>query len=64
MKKRDKKLQLNRETIANLHQVKGGAVALRQIGAEGDIASAGPDICYISDCNPCETTVYADRDLA
>jgi hypothetical protein len=61
MKKRDKKLQLNRETIANLHQVKGGALAIRQIGAEGDIPSAGPDICYFSDCNPCETTVYADQ---
>jgi hypothetical protein len=62
MKKRDKKLQLNRETIANLHQIKGAAVAFRQIAPEGDIASAGPAICYISDCNPCETTVYADAD--
>jgi hypothetical protein len=55
MKKREKKLQLNRETVATLQQVVGGAL-VRQ---EGEVASAGPVICYISDCNPCEGTVYA-----
>ena len=56
MKKRDKKLQLNRETVVNLTQVTGGAV-VRQ--PAGEVASGGPVICYISDCNPCEGTVYA-----
>ena len=55
MKKREKKLQINRETIANLQQVVGGAL-VRQ---EGDVQSGGPVICYISDCNPCDGTVYA-----
>lgn len=56
MKKRDKKLQLNRETVANLNQVVGGrAIA----GGDGEVPSAGPVICYFSDCNPCEGTVYA-----
>ena len=56
MKKRDKKLQLNRETVVNLTKVTGG-LAVRQ--PEGEVASGGPVICYISDCNPCEGTVYA-----
>jgi hypothetical protein len=56
MKKREKKLQLNRETVANLQLVNGGAL-VRQPADE--VASAGPVICYISDCNPCEGTVYA-----
>lgn len=56
MKKREKKLQLNRETVANLNKVTGGAL-VRQ--PEGEVPSAGPVICYFSDCNPCETTVYA-----
>ncbi len=55
MKKRDKKLQLNRETVVNLTQVTGG----RAIDGGGEVASGGPVICYFSDCNPCETTVYA-----
>lgn len=53
-KKTQKKLSLNRETLLNLKNVAGG---LREV------ASEGPDICYYSDCNPCETTVYADRDI-
>lgn len=56
MKKREKKLQLNRETVANLQQIKGGAIVREQAG---EVASGGPVICYISDCNPCEGTVYA-----
>ena len=57
MKKRTpkKKLSLNKETLLNLKSVAGGMI-------EG-VASEGPVICYFSDCNPCETTVYADRDL-
>lgn len=56
MKKRTpkKKLSLNKETLLNLKSAAGGMV-------EG-VASEGPAICYFSDCNPCETTVYADRD--
>ncbi len=56
MKKRDKKLQLNRETVTNLSQVTGGRIV---VGGGGTIPSAGPAICYFSDCNPCATTVYA-----
>lgn len=55
MKKREKKLQLNRETVAHLNQVVGGRV----VGDDREVPSAGPVICYFSDCNPCETTVYA-----
>jgi hypothetical protein len=56
MKKREKKLQLNRETVANLQKVQGGAIVRQPIG---EVPSAGPVICYISDFNPCEGTVYA-----
>lgn len=52
-KKTRKKLSLNKETLVNLKNVTG---AMRE-----GVASEGPDICYFSDCNPCETTVYADR---
>lgn len=54
-KKTQKKLSLNRETLLNLKSVSAG---LREI------ASEGPAICYFSDCNPCETTVYADDQVA
>lgn len=57
MKKRaTKKLALNKETLVHLNRVVGGRIA----APDGEIPSAGPDICYFSDCNPCETTVYAD----
>ena len=57
-KKTQKKLSLNRETLLNLRNVAGGAY-------ERDaVASDGPVVCYFSDCNPCETTVYADDQLA
>lgn len=55
MKKREKKLSLNRETIVKLQAVKGGLV--RNVDA---VASDGPMICYFSDCNPCEGGVYAN----
>jgi len=55
MKKTAKKLTLNRETVLNLQSVTGGRIA-----PGGGVDSDGPDICWISDCNPCETTVYAD----
>lgn len=55
-----KKLSLSRETLRCLRQVQGGLA----MQFEGRVDSEGPDICYYSDCNPCETTVYADRDLA
>jgi hypothetical protein len=58
-KKVQKKLSLNRETLLNLKNATGGLYE-RQV--EG-VASEGPDICYFSDCNPCETTIYADREV-
>jgi hypothetical protein len=48
-----KKLVLNKETIALLKRVTGGLYQAERVDSEG------PDICYFSDCNPCETTVYA-----
>lgn len=57
MKKREKKLKLNKDTLVNLSKVAGGLV---REGGGGEVASGGPAICYFSDCNPCETTVYAD----
>lgn len=58
MKKREKKLVLNRETVVQLTKVTGGALAVaRQVDG---VASEGPVICYFSDCNPCEGTVYAE----
>jgi hypothetical protein len=59
MKKRTpkKKLSLNKETLLNLKSATGGIARIAQ-----GVDSEGPDICYFSDCNPCETTVYADRD--
>ncbi len=59
MKKRaEKKLSLHRETIANLKQVVGGAIAQqdREVFTDTDrdtVPSGGPAICWISDCNPC-----------
>ncbi|HEX2642859.1 MAG TPA: hypothetical protein VHU81_07685 [Thermoanaerobaculia bacterium] len=63
MKKRvEKKLRLNRETILNLKKVVGGAVYNLQqqddvyTDTDGDgFPSGGGVICYISDCNPCDT---------
>lgn len=52
-KKSNKKLVLNKETLAQLKKVTGGNQELVRVDSEG------PDICYFSDCNPCETTVYA-----
>lgn len=43
-----KKLSLNKETVANLKQVAGGFVQ------EQNLASGGPEICWFSDCNPCD----------
>jgi hypothetical protein len=52
--KKSKKLTLDKETLARLQQASGGlAAALAPI--EGDRPSAGPVICWISDCNPCDT---------
>lgn len=52
--KKVKKLALNRETVANLQQVAAGRAV-----APAAVDSDGPVICWISDCNPCEGTVYA-----
>jgi hypothetical protein len=52
-KKTSKKLTLNKETLSQLKKVTGGVYEV------DEVASEGPDVCYFSDCNPCETTVYA-----
>lgn len=60
MKKLAKKLSLRKETLLSLKKVQGGRIA----GLKEDVLtdtdtdtfpSGGPDICWISDCNPCET---------
>jgi hypothetical protein len=50
--KKVKKLTLDKETLARLNVV-GGVLALQKAATEP--ASGGPDICYFSDCNPCDT---------
>jgi hypothetical protein len=57
-KKTVKKLSLNKETLAKLEQVVGGYVQQDDVFTDTDgdtFASGGPAICWISDCNPCET---------
>lgn len=49
--KKVKKLKLDKETLARLQQVTGG---LYQQQIDG-VASEGPEICWFSDCNPCDT---------
>ena len=48
-KKANKKLVLNKETLAQLKKVTGGYQELARVESEG------PVICYFSDCNPCDT---------
>ena len=50
--KKVKKLTLDRETLARLN-VTGGVVADQRLATEP--ASGGPEICWFSDCNPCDT---------
>jgi len=50
--KKVKKLTLDKETLARLN-VTGGLAAEQKLATEP--ASGGPDICYFSDCNPCDT---------
>jgi hypothetical protein len=45
--KREKKLSLNKETVANLRDVNGGLLYQEQV------MSGGPMICFVSDCSPC-----------
>jgi hypothetical protein len=52
--KKVKKLILDKETLARLNVV-GGVVAGDKAATEP--ASGGPDICYFSDCNPCDTVL-------
>lgn len=52
LKKKVKKLTLDRETLARLNVV-GGLAAADKLATEP--ASGGPDICWFSDCNPCDT---------
>lgn len=46
--KREKKLSLNKETVANLRDVDGG------LQLQDRRMSDGPMICLISDCSPCD----------
>jgi hypothetical protein len=61
-KKVTKKLALHKETLLNLKQVAGGRVAgvtiQEDVFTDTDtdgFPSGGGDICWISDCNPCDT---------
>lgn len=49
LKKKVKKLTLDRETLARLNVV-GGLYANQRIE---EPASGGPEICWFSDCNAC-----------
>lgn len=53
LKKKVKKLTLDRETLARLNVVGGMYANQQQIATEP--ASGGPNICWFSDCNPCDT---------
>jgi hypothetical protein len=53
LKKKVKKLTLDRETLARLNVTGGMAAADQKLATEP--ASGGPDICWFSDCNPCDT---------
>ncbi len=50
--KKVKKLTLDKETLARLNVV-GGLVAAQKAVTEP--ASGGPEICWFSDCNACDT---------
>jgi hypothetical protein len=50
--KKVKKLTLDKETLARLNVV-GGVAAGDKVATEP--ASGGPEICWFSDCNPCDT---------
>ena len=49
-----KKLTLDKETLARLNVV-GGVAAGDKVATEP--ASGGPEICWFSDCNPCDTVM-------
>jgi hypothetical protein len=51
--KKVKKLTLDKETLARLNVI-GGMVAADQKEIT-EPASGGPNICWFSDCNPCDT---------
>lgn len=55
-----KKLSLNKETLANLELVKGGAIVTTDGDTDG-VPSGGPIICYFSDCNPCQEQLAVQR---
>jgi hypothetical protein len=49
--KKVKKLTLDKETLARLQHVVGGVPVANQE------ASGGPDICWFSDCNACDSNL-------
>jgi hypothetical protein len=53
--KKVKKLTLGKETLALLSNVTGGMAAVAKEATEP--ASGGGNICYFSDCNPCDTVM-------
>jgi len=64
LKKLAKKLSLRKETLLNLKKVSGGRIGSPGAGFQDDVLtdtdtdtfpSGGGDICWISDCNPCES---------
>jgi hypothetical protein len=51
--KKVKKLTLDKETLARLNVTGGLANANQRLATEP--ASGGPNICWFSDCNACDT---------
>lgn len=66
MKKFGKKLTLRKETLLNLRLVNGGQVGTSD-GPEPDRTTAPSsgfyEICYFSDCNPCDTRAICGQDM-
>jgi len=58
VKKLAKKLSLRKETLLSLRLAVGGTMGDVYTDTDGDtFPSGGPVICYISNCNPCETQI-------
>ena len=67
MKKLVKKLSLRKETLLNLRYVTSGQ-ATTILGTDPDRGTAPSsgvvEICYFSDCNPCDTQAICTGGIA
>jgi hypothetical protein len=55
-----KKLTLAKETLIRLENVVGGMAAVT-VAVATEPASGGPDRCWFSDCNPCDTDLQCSQ---